>query len=697
MPAPIKNGTTTIELIKCVPFNGETEQILFKNISDQNRYFSCRVIQSLWYDEEGNPHRGSQIMAKLSYQRYNYIAKVKIDKETIYDDVNYMRFRNSDEHKWIYAYITDMNWSSSSECDIFFNIDSWQTYMFDIKWKTSLVKRETPNTDEFGQHLEREEISFNNYIEKGMPLKFEDNEHYKLNTNFLNEYAIFTEEEIRNFNLMPCCYIMEMQSDFRGPSSIWGNTPIFSAGLDQNGTASSSIFLFFPYMSYMQSFINVMFGGETTEDYNKIINIYSVPAYPFFCSSDLIDGSIDGKNIKYRKNSGMNIILISYQYTTHFPISVTTGRVFQILNLDVLDSATKVEPLKLNYPMTVTANINLKGQYIVNNIKSYYSPYITMTLETQNDTINIKPEALTYNKETGIVTLSMDFYASVFHATYALYLNQLNYDRVLYSGTYTRKENMYKVSLPLFPTTNSYVDATAQWWRQNSFRTIANLTLAAASIAVGFGGIGSETVLGSALAGGAALSLPSTAKGGTRSNNERNDYQVMGGIAAGVNEIGKIYQASMSPDYQVGSVNGIDVFSANTSLAKLTISVLIPDEIKQCDDFFSMFGYAKNELKMPDFVNSNGIGYGGTVFSSKRKYWHYCQTAICNISSPTEITYNSDYELQDASLLKGNLIPLEHIEKIKTMFNNGIRLWLFNDYKEFDKNVLDYSLKNEIV
>ena len=695
MPAPIKNGNTTIELIKCVPFNGETEQILFKNITDQNRYFSCRVIQTKWYDEQGVLHRGSRILAKLSYQRYEYVARVNINKEDIYDDVNYMRFKNSDNHKWIYAYVTDMHWNNSSECDIFFNIDSWQSYMFNIKWKTSLVRRETPNTDEFGQNQEREEISFSNYIEKGIPLKFEDNEHYTLNSKFISQIGKFTAEQVRNFNLMPCCYIMELQSDFKGPAEIFGNSPLFNAGLDQNGVASSSKFLFFPYITWLQSFINVMFNGIGAEDYSKILNIYSVPAYPFLCSSEFKSGTIAGKNIQYRENLGMNLILVNYQYTTSFPPSLTTGQVYQVLNLDVLDSATQSQPVRLNYPMTVKAEINLKGQYIANNIKSYYSPYVTITLETQNDTINVKPEALTY--DNGTVTLSMDFYASAFHATYALYLNQLNYDRVLYSGTYTRKENMYKVSLPLFPTTNSYVDATSQWWRQNSFRTIANLTLAAASIGIGFGAIGSETVLGSALAGGAALSLPSTAKGGTRSNNERNDYQVMGGVAAGVNEIGKIYQASMSPDYQVGSVNGIDVFSANTSLVKLTISVLIPDEIKQCDDFFSIFGYAKNELKMPDFVNQNGIGYGGSAFACKRKYWYYCQTAICNISSPTEIKYNSNYQLQEASLLSGNLVPLEHIEKIKLMFNNGIRLWLFNDNNNFDTNVLNYGLKNEII
>ena len=58
-------------------------------------------------------------------------------------------------------------------------------------------------------------------------------------------------------------------------------------------------------------------------------------------------------------------------------------------------------------------------------------------------------------------------------------------------------------------------------------------------------------------------------------------------------------------------------------------------------------------------------------------------TVLCNISSPTVITYKSDYELQNASLLQQNLVPLEDIEKIKRMFNNGITLWLFNNTLDF--------------
>ncbi len=75
---------------------------------------------------------------------------------------------------------------------------------------------------------------------------------------------------------------------------------------------------------------------------------------------------------------------------------------------------------------------------------------------------------------------------------------------------------------------------------------------------------------------------------------------------------------------------------------------------KRIDDYFSMFGYQTNELKVPNINN--------------RPYWNYVKTQGINIT--------------------GN-IPNEDLEIIKTLFNSGITLWHNPTY------FLDYSRNNK--
>lgn len=77
---------------------------------------------------------------------------------------------------------------------------------------------------------------------------------------------------------------------------------------------------------------------------------------------------------------------------------------------------------------------------------------------------------------------------------------------------------------------------------------------------------------------------------------------------------------------------------------------------KRIDDFFSMYGYATNELKVPNINN--------------RPYWNYIKTAGINI-------------LAD--------IPQEDLQTIKNIFDNGVTLW--HDTSHF----LDYTQNNKYV
>jgi hypothetical protein len=76
---------------------------------------------------------------------------------------------------------------------------------------------------------------------------------------------------------------------------------------------------------------------------------------------------------------------------------------------------------------------------------------------------------------------------------------------------------------------------------------------------------------------------------------------------------------------------------------------------KQIDDFFTMFGYKVNELKVPNITG--------------RPYWNFVQTIDCNI---------------DGS------IPADDLDVIKNMFNKGVTFW------HNGANMGNYSLDNTI-
>ena len=111
------------------------------------------------------------------------------------------------------------------------------------------------------------------------------------------------------------------------------------------------------------------------------------------------------------------------------------------------------------------------------------------------------------------------------------------------------------------------------------------------------------------------------------------------------------------PDQSNGNMSAGDItYSAGKSgftAYKLSIR---KERAQAIDDYFSMFGYKVNTLKVP-------------ALNSRTK-WNYIKTIDINITAN---------------------IPQDDLQKIKEMFNNGITLW--HDSSHF----LDYSQSNPIV
>lgn len=177
-----------------------------------------------------------------------------------------------------------------------------------------------------------------------------------------------------------------------------------------------------------------------------------------------------------------------------------------------------------------------------------------------------------------------------------------------------------------FPTFSWSSDSFTNWLTQNAINI-------------------ASTTISSAVTGGALLATGQIGAG-------------IGNIAGTIaNTIGAGYDALLEGNNAQGNANGGDV-SFTFDLLRFKITHLRPkiEYIKIIDDYFSMYGYKTNSLKLPNITG--------------RRNWNFVKTINCN--------------------LEGN-IPQLDLQKIKEMFNGGVTLW------HNPSTFLDYTQTNDIL
>ena len=127
--------------------------------------------------------------------------------------------------------------------------------------------------------------------------------------------------------------------------------------------------------------------------------------------------------------------------------------------------------------------------------------------------------------------------------------------------------------------------------------------------------------------------------------------------AIGVGQaIDQKYQASLVPDQAKGNVNAGDFnFSRNKQFTFYAMTIR-NEMAKIIDQYFTMYGYKVNTLKVPNVTG--------------RRNWNYVKTIGCYIDGD---------------------IPQTDMQEIKDMFNNGVTFW------HNPSTFADYSQNNDII
>ena len=189
----------------------------------------------------------------------------------------------------------------------------------------------------------------------------------------------------------------------------------------------------------------------------------------------------------------------------------------------------------------------------------------------------------------------------------------------------------------IFPTLSWSQDLYTNWLTQNGV-----------NLSVGL----SKEVLGTS-AGNPDLSLGEIIK----NNIAGMGINTLGGFLGIKSEMAEVYAHSLSPYTAKGNTNGGDINTCSGrngfSFYKMSIK---QEYAKVIDNYFSMFGYKVNEVKLPNVTG--------------RSNWNYVKTIDCNLDGD---------------------IPQTDLNILKQMFNNGVTLW------HNSSTMYDYSQTNSIV
>lgn len=271
------------------------------------------------------------------------------------------------------------------------------------------------------------------------------------------------------------------------------------------------------------------------------------------------------------------------------------------------------------YDIDVSKPTDLDG-YTPKNKKLLTYPYTYLLIDNNNGSSNILQYENFYTNDCEFEISGVPTVGGSIKCTPKFYKNQ---------GTFEQEG----ILAGKFPTCGWVNDTYTNWLTQNA-------------VNIGIGVVSS----GLELVGGAALSMTGAGAGAGASG-------MISGALGIANSVGQVYQHSLIPNSARGNTNGGDINTCHNKNKFFFIGMTIKMEYARIiDEYFSMYGYKVNRVKIPN--------------TNHRQRWWYTKTINANIN--------------------GN-IPQKDMQKIKNCYDNGITFW--RNASEIE----NYSLSNNIV
>lgn len=534
------------------------------------------------------------VVEDYTYQRKDNTIRFGANFDEIIS-YNYVMYRNTEySDKWFYAFITNTEYINDNMSRVTIKTDVWQTWMFDLVYKPCLIDREHTNDDTVGANLLPEDLELGEFVANGRT------ENFGLGSDLYTLMVIADVTQIENAG--------ENQTLTYSWDS--GTTPASCA----NGIPSGTYHIVLGYGNLMltnvQPFVSLYDKAGLSE---SITNIYILPKR-IVDSVDIHEGltlSTTGAAPHYSV-SNLAMVSSTIRDATHMVINASYSRP------NTLDGYTPRNNKLLTYPYNYINVSNNAGT----TMPYHYEDF----------------------KGTGAYANQVNFEVEgVFCPTGSIKAIPKDYKNLSYQEQDNRYD--YSISGAKYPICSWSSDAYTNWLTQNAVNmatewktaAIATGVGALAGAARGFAGGG---VAGAAIGGGIGLV-----------ENAGNLISV-----AREQMLAKT-SANMVSDQAKGNQNAGDIVFSKFASQFTFMPMSIKAQYARCiDDFFSMFGYATNRVKLPNITG--------------RRNWNYVKTTGCYIEAD---------------------IPQEDLAEIKGMFDRGITIW------HHANTFADYSQNNDII
>ncbi|AYD87737.1 tail protein [Bacillus phage vB_BthP-Goe4] len=586
-----------------VPLSGSNvffkKGVPFSNDHKHTRWFDNIEDQFNYFASRTTVHSMGEVKF-IENNGKNYIsADAGIDELR---DVNYLMFQNAQyNNKWFYAFVTQLKRKTSSMTEVYFEIDVLQTWRFDMSILGSFVVREhCPLWNPDGSPVI-------NTVDEGLNYgtEYESvNVHHHIPNSGIRFLVIACKKAVHGTNkdkVMPSLvgvgqpfsyYVVPfVDKDVIVNATIQGESHRMSTLIDTLASLYKD--------DKMTNNIVTMFITEQTG--LKYTTAENEAGYG-------INFSSDGQVVEYAESDGAKMVYVSdcKQFSTK---NTFIGPKYE-------GYRSVKESKLLMYPYTVLTLDDMQG-----NRRDFKNEYISRP----DITLTAKGSLGTSNKVSySIAGYNMD----INNAMHQFMLDEWGIQNI----------NPNDVSI-----ITELISAYIQGNKNQLHNQVDQITLnGTAGFAQNLLGAGSSLATGNYV-GGASSGIGAVKGAG-------NTVLQLQAIEAKIDDIMNIpptiNKMGTNTSYDVGNgYNGV-------FLIKKQIK---PEYQKKLEDFFKLYGYKKNEVKVPNLHT--------------RQNWNYVQTKDVNIIG----NFNT-----------------EDLNELKAIFDGGITLWHTND-------VGNYSLSNEVI
>lgn len=612
---------TEVHLLSNVPFNYNYNNVMdFNSISEQTTYFL---------------NKSKIQFADLTYQRVNNNSiNLEIAYEDLYD-INYMMFQNDKiPGKWFYAFITAYDFVSPKVTRISYQIDCYQTWLFEMKWQSTYVERE--HTKRFNN----DGTPVINTLDEGLAYGEDYKTVYKRKCN--NDNIIW----LVAITKLPMHLILSGGGSAL-PSNIGGvRNPLFFTLLpldldNEDVTINGN----------RPEYTKILLLGQDEQTTGQLVSLYYTPYVPFeYTLSNNNDLTVTDPNIHIYTEKGYSYMEYNeFMYNRWIPKNYTVSN---NMYTDIMPNYS--ESKLLMYPYTVIELTDMKGNTVTLKPQNFDSK--SLVFQTRGS-ISTQPKTAIYpvnylGNTSGTVT---DFTGGIIDNTIC---------DVPIVDDYTA--SYMQANRNSIATTNKYAldNANRGIIQNNAVNNLQNVMMdkqqqyMESDTGWGFAKNLFNMKIGSAIETGYNLKKEYDLSQGQRlAMNQNNDIanhnlrvnamQAIGMTQAKLNDINNIPPTVSN----LGNNTMFDTGWKNMHYYVM-IKTVRDEYAEQLTNYFKMFGYKVNKLEVPN--------------TKSRKYYNYIKTVDANII--------------------GN-IPSNDLNTIKGIFDKGVTIW-------HTENVGNYSVNN---